>query len=132
VGGDRARAEEELRGDLAVAEPLGDEVCDLQFLLGQLVPGVDDAATRRLTARAQLAACPFRPQLGPEGLEAVERRSKMRACHARSSCSAEELTEGELGARTVEGACRLGVQVERRLEEAVGLLVVVGEERAAV
>src|SRR4029450_7380961 len=38
-GGDRGRAEEELRSNLAVAEPLRDEVCDLQLLLGQLVAG---------------------------------------------------------------------------------------------
>src|SRR6266511_2564152 len=132
VGGDRARAEEELRGDLAVAEPLRDEVCDLQLLLGQLAAGVGDATTRRLAARAQLDACPFRPQLGPECLESVESRPKMLACLARSSCSAEKLAEGELGARTVEGARRLGVHVERGLEEAFGLLAVVGEERAAV
>src|SRR5262245_57713664 len=61
MGGDRARAEEELRSDLAIAEPLRDEVCDLQLLLGQLVPGVGDATTRRLAARAQLDACSFRP-----------------------------------------------------------------------
>src|SRR5262249_5711458 len=64
VGGDRARAEEELRSNLAVAEPLRDEVCDLQLLLGQLVPGVGDSTTRRLATRAQLDAGPLRPQLG--------------------------------------------------------------------
>src|SRR5215216_2739600 len=83
------------------------------------------ATTRRLAARAQLDACPFRPQFGPECLESVESRPKMLACQARSSCSAEELAEGELGARTFEGARRLGVHVERGLEEAFGLLVVV-------
>ena len=66
VGGDRARAEEELRSNLAVAESLRDEVCDLKLLLGQLVAGVGDATTRRLAARAQLDACPFGPQVGPE------------------------------------------------------------------
>ena len=132
VGGDRSRAEEELRCDVAVAEPLRDEVCDLQLLVGQLVPGVGDATPRRLAARAQLDACPFRPQFGPECLESVESCPKMLACLAWSSCSAEELAEGELGARTVEGARRLRVAVERSLEEALGLLVVVGEEGAAV
>jgi hypothetical protein len=111
---------------------LRDEVCDLQLLLGQLVPGVGDATARRLAARAQFDACPFRPQFGPECLESVESRPKMLACQARSSCAAEELAEGELGARTFEGASRLGVHVERGLEEAFGLLLVVGEESAAV
>src|SRR5262245_51581772 len=91
VGGDCARAEEELRSDLAVAEPLRDEVCDLQLLLGQLVAGVGEATTRRLAARAQLDACPFRPRFGPECLDSVESRPKVLACIAWSSCSAEEL-----------------------------------------
>ena len=56
VGGDRARAEEELRGDLAVAEPLRDEVCDLQLLLGQLGPGVGDATVAVSRSHDYLAA----------------------------------------------------------------------------
>jgi hypothetical protein len=56
----------------------------------------------------------------------------MLARHARSSCSTEELAEGKLGARTVEGARGLGVHVERGFEKAFGLLLFVGEEGAAV
>src|SRR5262245_6855838 len=128
MSGDRAGAQEELRSDLAVAKPLRDELCDLQLLLGQLVPGVGDATTRSLATRAQLDACPFRPQSGPECLESVESRPEVFACIARSSCSAEKLTEGELGACTLEGARCLGVHVKRGLEEAFGLLLVLGEE----
>src|SRR5262249_16768170 len=131
VRSDRARAEEELRGDLAVAESLRDEVRDLQLLLGQLVPRVRHATTRRLAARAQLDARPFRPQFGPERLESAESGPQMLARHARLSCSAEELTEGQFGPRTVEGARRLGVHVERSLEKAFRLPIC-GEERAAV
>src|SRR5262245_32961686 len=109
MGCDRARAEEELRCDLSVAEPLRDEVCDLQLLLGQLAPGVGDATTGRLAARAQFDACPFGPQVGPECLKSVESRPKVLACIAGSSRSAEELAESELGARTLEGPRRLGV-----------------------
>src|SRR5262249_34571355 len=132
VGRNRAWAEEELRSDLAVAEPSRDEVCDLQLLLGQLVAGVGDSTTRRLATRAQLDAGPFRPQFGPECLESVESRAKVLACVALSSCSAEELATGELGAGTLEGARDLGVYVEGGLEEAFALLLVVGEEGAAV
>src|SRR5262249_20023139 len=118
--------------NLAVAESLRDEVSDLHLLLGQLVPGVGDATTRRLAARAQLDASPFRPQFGPECLESVESPPKVLTCIAWSSCSAEELATGELGARTLEGARHLGVYVERGLEEAFALFLVAGEEGAAV
>src|SRR5262245_49620976 len=132
VGGDRARAEEELRSDLAVAEPLRHEVCNLELLLGQLVSGVGDTTARSLAARAQLDACPFRPQFGSECLESVESRPEVLARIARSSCSAEELAKGEFSACTLKGARRLGVRVKRGLEQALGLHLVLGEERLSV
>ena len=75
-----------------------------------------DTSKTAILTRAQFDACPFRPQFAPECLESVEGRPKLLACQARSSSSAEELAEGELGARTFEGARRLGVHVERGLE----------------
>ncbi len=121
---DRARAQEELGGYIPICEALRDEVRDLQLLLGQLVPGVGDATTRRLAARAQLDPRPLRPQRCSERLEAVQSRSQMVTRLDSPPLAAEELAVGELGAGTLEGTGGLGVGLQSRLEEAFGFALV--------
>jgi hypothetical protein len=58
VGGDRRGLRKSCAATSRLLSPGATKVCDLQLLLGQLVPGVGDATTRRLAARAQFDACP--------------------------------------------------------------------------
>ena len=129
---DRARAEEELRGDLPVREALRDEAGDLELLRGQLVARARVALARRLAARPQLDPRPLRPQRRAERLEAVERRSQVLARVDSAADAAEELAVRELGAGTLEGTGGLGVRGQGGQEEALGFALVLREERAAV
>src|SRR5262249_36352890 len=71
-GIDRARGEEELRGNLLVGEPLGDEARDLNLLRRELVDSARVTLARGLARGAKLGASPVRPRLGTEALEALQ------------------------------------------------------------
>src|SRR5215218_1298486 len=59
---DRVRAEEELRRDLLVRQPLRDQARDRELLRREVVPRRGDAPARALTGRSKLGFCPFCPR----------------------------------------------------------------------
>jgi len=70
---DRARTEEQLRGDVPVGTPLGDQVGDLDLLGGQVVERARVAPATPLAARTELGAGALSPQRRSQGLEQIER-----------------------------------------------------------
>ena len=60
---DRARADEQLRADLRVGEPVASEPGDLSLLGGELIAGLICAFARGLAGGGQLAAGTFRERL---------------------------------------------------------------------
>src|SRR6266536_1719039 len=132
VEGDRARAEEELRRDLAVGQPARDELRDLELLSGELASGAGVSFPRRLAARAQLHTRPLRPQRRSKPLEGIERRPQMHTRVDAAPAATEKLAVGELGAGALKGAGALSVNGERCLEEPFGLLFILGDERVGV
>jgi hypothetical protein len=87
-------SEEQLRGDVAVAETLRDEARDLQFLRGQVATCAGLAFPGRLTARTEFNPRSLGPQHRPEPLEGVECGCEMRARLDSPSFAAQELAEG--------------------------------------
>jgi hypothetical protein len=55
--------------DLAVAQPFGGHLDDLQFLWGELIPRLGDPRPARLSGRAELLACPLGPRDHAESVE---------------------------------------------------------------
>ncbi len=129
---DRARAEKELRRHLAVAEALRDEARDLQLLRGQVASCAGLALPRPLAACAQFDPRPLGPEGRPKRLGAVECRSQVLVRLDAASGAAQELSKGELAARTLEGTRGAGVLVECRPKDTFGFALFLTEERAAV
>ena len=69
---DGARAEEELRSDLAVGQPAGDEPGDLQLLRGELIQRRWFALARRLAGGAQFILGAFGPRRRPNRAEELD------------------------------------------------------------
>jgi hypothetical protein len=84
---DRPGAEEEVRCDLPVAEPLRHEAGDLELLLREVLARARLAPACRLAARAELLASPLRPLLGTELLEAARASRRSASCGSSSSCA---------------------------------------------
>src|SRR3954452_3521512 len=98
---DRARAEEELRGDVAVAEPLRHTLGDLHLLGRQLVQSARIAPASALPAGARLPLRAFGPQATPERFEGLERRSQMATGVPAPPRPAQELAERQLRPRAL-------------------------------
>jgi hypothetical protein len=128
---DRARAQEQLRGHLSVAETAGDETGDLHFLRGQLISSARVALACRLATRSQLTPRALGPGERTECLEAVERDAQVLARLDPAARAAEELAERELGTRALERPARVAMRVQREAKEALGLGVVTAKKRAA-
>src|SRR4051812_49866918 len=71
VRADRAMREVEPLPDLAVGEPVGRELGDLQLLGGELVARLGHAAPAAFPGRAQLPPRVLAPRNAPEGVERV-------------------------------------------------------------
>jgi hypothetical protein len=69
VRADSARGEVDLLADLAVGEPFGGQLGDLQFLRAQLIPCLGGPRAAYLPRRAQQLAGPLGPRVYPEGIE---------------------------------------------------------------
>ena len=109
---DRARAGEQLGCHVSVAEALGHEVHDLEFLCGELVRGAWVTPPGGLPTGAQLYPCALRPQPRPQSLEAVESRAQVLPRLNSTAGAPEQLTEGEFGAGTLERTGGIGVRVQ--------------------
>src|SRR6266540_3325825 len=107
-------------------------VRDLQLLGGELTPRTRVAFPRRLAARPQFHARSLSPRVCSQRLESIECALQVRTRVDAAPAAAEEFAVGEFGAGALEGTGALGVDHERCLEEALGLLLLLGEERAAV
>ena len=83
--------------------------------------GARVAPARGLAAGAQLAAGALGPQGGAERLEALERGAQVGPRPRAAAQAAQELAEGELGARLLERAPGALVHRERGREQALGL-----------
>src|SRR5262249_32423752 len=76
---DRARAQEQLGGDLPVRCALADEAGDLELLGRELVDGGGIAPARGLAACPELATCSLLPRSGSHALEGLEGGSELDA-----------------------------------------------------
>ena len=109
---DRPRAEEQLGCHLSVAEALGHEVHDLEFLCGELVRGTWVTSPGHLPAGAQLRPCALGPKPGSQSLEAVESGAQVLTRINSTAGTPEQLTKGEFSAGTLERTGGLGVRVQ--------------------
>src|ERR671922_158340 len=85
-----------------------------------------------LAARPELYVRALRPQRRLQRFEPVESRSQLLARLDPAPGTTQELAVGELGPGAPEGTSGPGVSVECRLEEPIGLALVVAQQRAAV
>src|SRR5919109_1352819 len=129
---DGARAQKELGRHLSVGETLRDEAGDLQLLRGQFVSRARIASACPLAARPELYVRALRPQRRLQRFEPVESRSQMLARLDPAPGTTQELAVGEFGPGAHDGTSGPGVSVECRLEEPIGLALVVAQQRAAV
>ena len=129
---DRPWTQEELRGHFAIVETARDVASDLKLLRRQIVRTARLSPARSLPTGAELTRRPFGPKGGAEGLEAVERRTQVLAGVDAPAGATEELAERELGPRPLERAHGRPMELERRLEKALGVGCVVGQQRPAM
>src|SRR5262245_25545894 len=127
---DRARAEEELSGDVLVGVTLADEPRDLQLLRCQVGERARVAPPRGLARCSELGPGALGPRLCPEPLEGVKRAAQVLAGVAAAALATQELPEKQLGAGAVERVRPERVQVERVAEGILGLGAR-GEQRTA-
>ena len=105
VGADGAVREVELLADLAVGEPLGRQLGDLQLLRRELIAGV--GPRRRLhSPEARSSGARARPRREAERIERVARGAQRRARLGDPPLAAQPGAERELQARAQEGPAR--------------------------
>src|SRR5258706_13783448 len=104
---DRARADEQLSGDLSVRVSLRHEAGDLRLLRRQLTKGIDGRSPNMLAGRFQFDACALGKGLHPEVGEEVVGRPQFPACIVASACRSQPLTE-EWG-----GKCQVDAEPRR-------------------
>jgi hypothetical protein len=113
---DRARREEQPRGDLAIGESLGDEASDLQLLGREPRQAARITALCRLAARSKRSSCTISPAGHAELLERRQRGSEPLPRPRAPALPAQVLAEEQLGSSAVERAVALRMQAQRLLE----------------
>ena len=104
---DRARAEEQLGGDLSVGQALRDEASDLEFLRRQLVKRGWVALACSLARRAKLGLGTLRERRGAEAAEHLERSSQVHTGVLTATLASEPLPVRELGSCALKWGQRL-------------------------
>src|SRR5712692_3564761 len=115
---DRARADEQLSGDLPVGVTLRDETRDLGFLRREVAERVHRAPAGTFPRRLELDACALREGLHPELGEELVCRPQLRSRVDPSAFPSEPLAVVEVRAREVDA--------EARRPEVLGRLAVKG------
>src|SRR5690242_20706715 len=130
VGADRPMRQEQALADLAVREPLGGELGDLQLLRGQLVARLGCPPPAPLPRCPQLASCLVAPWPASEGVEGVARGTQDHTGFHDVALPPEPLTVTQLDPRALERPPR---EIERkRLFESLACIGGVREQGARV
>ena len=125
---DRARADEQLRGDLAVRVSLRHEARDLRLLRRQLTQGVDGAFASVLAGRLQLDARALGERLHAEVGEEAVGRPQLPACINASALTSQPFAVEEVSTSEIDGHPSSTESVDRLDVELLGSLIV-REER---
>ena len=99
---DRARTEVELRADLAVGQPVGDEARDLELLRRELAERRRVALPGALTACPQLSARTVLSRRDPEPVERLECGTEVWTSIDPPPLAAQPFAVQQLGARALE------------------------------